>query len=133
MDERQPPGCRRILLGTLAVTIAMVLCISVVAIGIDRTCVADLTPRLPIYPNTTVKSEQHNFLTPFGMGESIMILQSNDPAEVVRDWYSRTVGAINYKDVQNGTPKHLGRTSWTVSEAPDGKGSQIVLYGYCGS
>jgi hypothetical protein len=133
MDERRSPGCRRMLFGTLAVIMAMVLCVTVVTIGVDRTCVSDLKPRLPIYPNTTVKLEQHNFLTQFGMGESVMILHSDDPVEVVRDWYSKTVGAVVYADVQKGTIKHMGRTNWTVDEAPEGKGSQIILYGYCGS
>ncbi len=121
------------ILGTLVVIIGIVLCIVTVSIGVDRTCVNDLKPRLPIYPNTTIKLQQHNFLTQFGMGESVMILHSDDPADVVRDWYSRTVGAIVYADVQKGNIRHMGRTSWTVDEAPEGKGSQIILYGYCGS
>ncbi len=132
MDERGSQGCRKTIIGTLAIIVAIVLCISVTLVGVDRTCVSDLSPRLPIYPNTTVKLEQHNFLTQFGMGESVMILHSDDEVGVVRDWYSRTVGAVVYADVQKGTIKHMGRTNWTVDEAPEGKGSQIILYGYCG-
>ena len=133
MDDRQSPGCRRMILGTLVVILALVLCVVVVSIGVDRTCVNDLKPRLPIYPNTTVKLQQHNFLTQFGMGESVMILHSDDPVEVVRDWYSKTVGAIVYADVQKGTIRHMGRTNWTVGPEETGTGSQIILYGYCGS
>ncbi len=133
MDERSSPGCRRTLVGTLAVMLAIVLCVSVTLVGVDRTCVSDMEPRLPIYPNTTIKLQQHNFLTQFGMGESVMILHSDDPVEVVRDWYSKTVGAIVYADVQKGTIRHMGRTNWTVDEAPEGSGSQIILYGYCGA
>src|SRR3954464_6556174 len=102
MDERESPGCRRMLVGTLAVMLAIVLCITTVVIGVDRSCISDLGPRLPIYPNTTIKLQQHNFLTQFGMGESVMILHSDDPVETVRDWYSKTVGAIVYADVQKG-------------------------------
>ena len=120
------------IVGTLVIIVAIVLCISVTLVGVDRTCVSDMEPRLPIYPNTTVKLQQHNFLTQFGMGESVMILHSDDPVEVVRDWYSKTVGAIVYADVQKGNIRHMGRTNWTVDEAPEGKGSQIILYGYCG-
>lgn len=133
MDERRSPGCRRMFLGTLVVVIGIVLCISTITVVVDRTCVNDMKPRLPIYPNATVKLAQHNFLTQFGMGESVMILHSDDPAVTVRDWYSKTVGAVVYEDVQKGTIKHMGRTNWTVDEAPDGSGSQIILYGYCGS
>jgi len=133
MDERESPGCRRMLVGTLVVCVAIVLCISVTLVGVDRTCVSDLAPRLPIYPNTTVKLQQHNFLTQFGMGESVMILHSDDPVETVRDWYPSTVGAIVYADVQKGNVRHMGRTNWTVDEAPEGKGSQIILYSYCGA
>jgi hypothetical protein len=133
MDERESPGCRKMIVWTLVVCAAMVICVVTVVIGVDRTCVADLTPRLPIYPNTTVKLQQHNFLTQFGMGESVMILHSDEPVAIVRDWYSRTVGAIVYADVQKGNIRHMGRTNWTVDEAPEGKGSQIILYGYCGA
>ncbi len=133
MDERGSPGCRKMIVGTLAVCVAIVLCITTVMIGVDRSCVADLSPRLPIYPNTMIKLQQHNFLTQFGMGESVMILHSDDAVEVVRDWYSKTVGAIVYADVQKGNVRHMGRTNWTVDEAPEGKGSQIILYSYCGS
>ncbi len=119
--------------GTLAVCLAIVLCITVTLVGVDRTCVDDLAPRLPIYANTTIKLQQHNFLTQFGMGESVMILHSDDPVETVRNWYSRTVGAVVYADVQKGTIKHMGRANWTVDAAPEGEGSQIILYSYCGA
>ena len=121
------------MVGTLVVILGIVLCIAVISFGVDRTCVNDMKPRLPIYPNTTVKLQQHNFLTQFGMGESVMILHSDDPVEVVRDWYFKTVGAVVYADVQKGVIKHMGRTNWTVDAAPEGTGSQIILYGYCGS
>jgi hypothetical protein len=121
------------IVGTLVVIIAMMLCVVVAVFGIDRTCVSDLMPRLPIYPNATIKLQQHNFLTQFGMGESVMILHSDDPTDVVRDWYSKTIGAIVYADVEKGVVRHMGRTNWTVDDAPEGKGSQIILYGYCGN
>ena len=80
-----------------------------------------------------VNPTQHNFFRQFGMGESSTILYSDAKADVVRDWYSRTVGKIEYDDLQKGAIRHLGRTTWTVAEAKDGKGSEIILYGYCGS
>ncbi len=64
--------------------IVMVLCVVVTTLVVDRTCISDLKPRLPIYSNATIKLEQHNFLTQFGMGESVMILHSDDAVEVVR-------------------------------------------------
>jgi len=102
------------IVGTVAVIVAIIVCVVTAVLGVEKTCVSDLAPRLPIYPNTTVKLQQHNFLTQFGMGESVMILHSDDPVEVVRDWYSRTVGAIVYADVQKGTIRNMGRTNWTV-------------------
>ena len=121
------------IVGTLMVSIAMILCVVTIVLGVDKSCVDDLKPRLPIYPNTTVKLAQHNFLTQFGMGESVMILHSDDAVDVVRDWYSKTVGAVVYADVQKGNIRQMGRTNWTVDEAPEGKGSQIILYSYCGN
>lgn len=133
MDERQAPGCRRMFLGTLIVGIAMLLCIGVTTIVVDGACYSDMEGRLPIYPNATIKVQQHNFFRQFGMGESVMILHSDDPSATVRDWYSRTVGEVVYADVQQGTIRHMGRTNWTVGPDEAGTGSQIILYGRCGS
>lgn len=133
MDERQAPGCRRMILGTLVVIVAMVLCITTITLVVDKSCVDDMKARLPIYPNATIKLQQHNFLTQFGMGESVMVLHSDEKDDIVREWYSKTIGAVVYADVQKGIVKHMGRTNWTVGPDEAGTGSQIILYGYCGS
>ena len=133
MDERSSPGCRRMLIGTVIVAVAMMLCIGVTTIVVDGACYSDMEGRLPIYPNATIKLQQHNFFRQFGMGESVMILHSDVAVEVVRNWYSSTVGGAVYEDVQRGTIRHMGRTNWTVGPDEGDVGSQIILYARCGS
>jgi hypothetical protein len=119
------------IVGTLVIIFAIMLCAVVAMLGIDGACVADMGPRLPTYPNATITRQQHNFFRQFGMGESVTVLHSDDSVDVVRAWYSKTVGAIEYDDLQKGAIRHLGNTSWKVNEEDDGKGSQIILAGDC--
>ncbi len=132
MDERPLTGCRRMVIGSAAVLLVMVLCVVVTTLALDGTCSADMEPRLPRYPNATVTLEQHNFLTQFGMGESVLMLHTDDDVAVVREWYGRTIGAI-YADMQKNNVRTFGHTNYTVGQSETGSGTQIILYGRCGS
>lgn len=120
------------IIGSAAVLLVMVLCVVVTTLALDGTCLADMEPRLPRYPNATVVLEQHNFLTQFGMGESVLMLHSDDDVATVRDWYGRTIGAI-YAEMQKENVRTFGKTNYTVGQSETGSGTQIILYGRCGS
>jgi hypothetical protein len=129
--ETMPRGCRRTLLSTLIIIGAIVLCVGGITLGIDGACVASIGPRAPLYPNATLISERHTLLRAFGTGETVMILYSPDDSKTVNDWYARTVGEELRNNMQRGV-RVYGSANWTVTEAEDGKGSQIILYSTCG-
>lgn len=126
------PGCRRMLIGTLIVTVIMFSCLVVSVIGIDGLCVADVGPRLPFYAGATITSERNTMFRRFGMGETIIILYSPDDNQTVTGWYGRTVGAKLKENLDKGL-RQFGSTRWTVGLAEDGTGSQIILYSRCGA
>jgi hypothetical protein len=132
MDDR-PYGCRgRLGGGCLGIILAVTLCVGGLMAAADSACYASLTHRLPVYPGAEVITERHNFLRAWGMGETVMILYSPDPPEVVTGWYGRTIGTRLYEQVTQGVgPPRFGETDWTVGRAEDGVGSQIILYGKC--
>lgn len=133
MDER-PYGCRgRVALGVLGLMVMIFGCIGVTTLSIDAACYNSMTPKIPVYPNGRITLEQHNFLRAFGMGETVMIIDTDDEPNVVREWYGKTVGAA-YKAAQdNFVPFFfLANARYSVGRAEDGTGTQIILNGVCG-
>lgn len=119
-------------IGTGVVLVVMTLCVVVTTLVLDDACSADMTERLPLYPGATVTFQQHNFLRQFGMGESVMILHTDDEVAVVRAWYSKAMGEI-YSRMQRANLRRFGQTNYTVGADESGSGTQIILYGRCGS
>jgi len=128
--ERQPRGCKQSLLSFLAIIGAIVVCIGGVTLGLDGACVADIAPRMVYYPGATFVSENHTFFREFGMGETGIILHSDDDPDKVRSWYAVTISAILQKRGSAGT---FGSVKWLVQAGDDGKGSDIALYSKCAS
>jgi len=125
----------RPILGCLVIVAAVILCSGVSVIAADRICYSNLTQRLPIYPGATIKSREHNFLSEFGMGNTVMVLTSPDAPSVVQSWYSVHTGNYLRDALRNNTPFfRMAQGQVSVTENPDdptGKGSQIILFGTC--
>lgn len=132
MDDR-PYGCsRRALLSILIVIGVLFGCIIVSFVGVDAMCYSSLSQRLPYYPGATVTLERHNFLRPFGMGETIVILDSDDPPETVQKWYGQKTYEGQQRAKENHDPFYYTATGkYSVTTAEDGTGSQIILSGGC--
>ncbi|MBI5670753.1 MAG: hypothetical protein HZC41_22395 [Chloroflexi bacterium] len=132
MDER-PYGCsRRALLGMLVVVGAMFTCIGISFVGVDAMCYSSLSQRLPIYPGATVTLERHNFIRTFGMGETIVMLESDDPPDVVQAWYGKQTYEGQQRAKENRDPfYYIATARYSVTKAEDGTGSQIILSGGC--
>ena len=126
--ERQPRGCKQSLLSVFAVIGAIVLCIGGTTLGLDGACVADVAPRMVVYPGATLVSENHTFFREYGMGETGIVLHSDDDPEKVRSWYAVTISDILRK---RGTTGTFGAVKWLVQASNDGKGSDIALYSKC--
>jgi hypothetical protein len=107
-------------------------CIGVTTFAADRLCYSNLSQRLPIYPNAEVKSRRHNLFTEFGMGNTVIVLISPDAPEAVRAWYAVHAGSYLREAVRNNTPFYrMAQGQVDVTRNPDGKGSQIILFGTC--
>lgn len=132
VDER-PYGCsQRALLGTLLVVLVLFGCIGISFVGVDAMCYSSLSQRLPLYPGATVTLERHNFLRTFGMGETVMVLESDDPPDVVQRWYGRMSYEGQQRAKENHDPFYFMATGrYSVTTAEDGTGSQIILSGGC--
>ena len=118
-------------LGCLVVLGAVILCGGITFFAADRICYGNLSRRLPIYPNATVTSRTHNLFTEFGMGNTVVVLDSPDPPDNVRSWYAVETGSYVRESLRNNTPFfRMAQGSATINSNGSG-GSQIILYGTC--
>lgn len=118
----------------LLIVVLMAGCSAVTTLALDALCYNVLSQRLPIYPGAEITLERYSFLRRFGMGETIMILESADEYETVRNWYSRASASLSMRVRQDNTLTlfySFTRAAASVTRAEDGTGSQIVLSGAC--
>jgi hypothetical protein len=130
MDQPAGGCSRRAVMGTLAIIIAMLACLGGTMLAADRICAANLKLRLPVYPGAETVWERHNFLSRFGMGETVITLHSDEAPDTVREWYARHTGEVLRAKV-NDRLFQLARGEWVVDPAQEGSGSQIILHGTC--
>ena len=133
MDHETEYGCRRGLLVTLGVILLVMTCSGVTVGALDILCHNIMTERLPLYAGAEITFENHSFIRSFGMGDTVIILESDEPSEVVREWYARTVAARK-KDAREAGDMaffSLSKTAVSVTSRADGTGSLIILSGSC--
>jgi len=109
-------------------------CSIMTTLAIDAMCYNALSQRLPIYPGARMTFEQYSFLRRYGMGGTLMILDSDDSPDTVQEWYGRISGQLAREARDNGTLRAMygfARADWSVATAEDGTGSQIILSGVC--
>jgi hypothetical protein len=109
-------------------------CAIVFTLAFDSMCYNVLSQRLPIYPGAKITLERYSFMRRYGMGETIMVLDSDDAVEIVRDWYGRARGRVSQQVRRDNTMNlfyGFTRAVASVTTAEDGTGSQIVLSGAC--
>lgn len=126
----------RPVVGCLVVIAVMFACIVGSIVGINGVCTAYLPQRLPYYPGAEVVREIHNFMSPWGMGNTVATLYSTDDPETVRSWYGVQTGTFLRNALQNPTPitdlgRQLARVDVSITRAEDGVGTQIILFGTC--
>jgi len=112
--------------------LVIILCGSATMFAADRICYGNLSQRLPIYPDATVIRRTHNWFTEFGMGNTVVVLESPDDPETVRSWYAVHTGTYLRDALDNNTPFfRMAQGQVDVTRAQDGTGSQIILFGTC--
>jgi hypothetical protein len=115
---------RRVLLSLLIILAGTVICFVTTAAVIDSVCVGNAEEWLPRYPNSEVVQVYHNFIRPFGIGETVMTLESPDPQTEVLRWYRARRGI--------GMPQNLlASLNFTVRENTETGGSTIQLSSEC--
>ncbi len=124
--EKWRKGCFVGLVALLTATILMG-CGSVTLLVADAACFRSLTAKIPVYPNAAITQERYTLLRPFGLGETVMVLNSNDDLPVVEQWYT-VVAERNRRDLLN----FITAAQWSAARNVDGMGTQIVLNGICG-
>lgn len=129
---RKNQGC----LGCVGVLIIMLTCGTITTLTLDRVCYSGLSQRLPIYPDAEVEMRSHNLFTEFGMGNTVIVMHSNDEPNVVRSWYGQQTGGYLRQTMESGgfvdrIAQRLARGDWDVTREEDGDGTQIILFGTC--
>ena len=76
-------------------------------------CYNTLSKRLPVYPGAAITFERAS-LRRYGMGETIMILDTDDAPAEVREWYGRYTGSLNRELQQDG----VGGMFFTFTKPP---------------
>jgi hypothetical protein len=120
-----PKGCASSSLGGCLVLFAVIIVfISGFTLAIDQICYGEMRRFMETYPGAETRLIRNNFLRPYGIGETVVILNSEDDAITVRGWYGRLTG----EELRAG--RVLSRVSFDVTSLDDG-GSQIILLGHC--
>ena len=127
---------RRGCFGCLGILLGMIVCGSIVYISVDRVCYTGITRRVPVYPEATQVWLTHNMLFEWGMGTTVATYESDNDPETVRRFYANNLRAFTQNDASSRNPLvsayvRLTQARFDVTEAQDGTGSQIILYGVC--
>ncbi len=124
-------GCSKKAVLAVGLVIGLVVaCLVGSTLVTDRLCRQGFDRRLPVYPGAAIQWERHNFLSAFGMGETVMALTSPDDPDTVHAWYTTTTAEAIRGSVDD-VPMRLTRGEWTVDPDEDGTGAQIILHGLC--
>lgn len=122
--------------GCLVIVLAIVGCSVGSVLGFNGVCSAYFPERLPYYPGAEVRSQVHNFITPWGMGNTVATLYTPDDPNTVRSWYGVHIGTYLRNAINNPTPisdlgRRIARVDFNITLAEDGVGTQIILFGTC--
>ena len=110
------------------IIIGIIVMVIIATATIDHNCYNHATLFLPQYPNAEFMDVQNEFLRPFGMGITLMTLETSDDADTVRSWYLQEL-----REIREANPNFTGlaTTDWDV--VANGEGSLIYLLSECAS
>lgn len=112
---------------TFLVVLGMVfLCILITFLAIDYACYNDINEWLPYYPGA-IESEMTASFRPRGSGLTIVVLQTEDSPNRVRQWYFDQARQRN----REGITTSLATTDFEIQPNETG-GAQIILTSQCG-
>jgi len=125
MDERPQSLWRNtvILFGLAA--LGTLICVLVLGVTIDGVCAREAAELIPIYPNSTLVRESYTLVRPFGMGDTVMVLETDDPQREVLQWY------IDVRKKAPSNPQALAVLNFDIRPREDGTGARILLTSDC--
>jgi hypothetical protein len=126
---------RRTVLSVVLIMGAILVCSITVVVGVDALCRSDIDKWLPVYPNATVSSTEHDFFRPRAMGRTTMILETADAAPKVRAWYYNNRDQLTRGQEFEGNQTArtgIATVEYQVENLPNGQnGSRIYLWSEC--
>ena len=97
IGKRQSPW---VSLGVVA--LAALGIVAVAILGADQLCRNDIARRLPLYPNATLRSAEHDFLRVRAAGRTEMSFATPDDVEAVRDWSRKVTLSLLEREQMRG-------------------------------
>lgn len=91
-------------------------------LGVDQMCINDAERRLPFYPGALKVSEQSNGLRVRGVGNSLVVLETEDSPEEVEAWYE----AHNLELLNEGKTRGVNTVSRWLE--PTARGATQIFY-----
>jgi hypothetical protein len=126
LEDAPSMGCRGCLLSGLAIMLALVVCGGSIMAFYDVRCSQDANAWIPIYPESEIIREQYNGIRPFGVGVTLLRLQTEDDETTVESFYVETQRALRRADAE---PLEA-RVSYFVEASPEG-GATVDLLSQC--
>lgn len=126
LEERPQVGCSGTIRVVIIIIIGIFLCSGGMFFAVDSRCVSLASTWIPVYPNSELVFETHEYLRPFGAGQTRAQYSSPDDITTVRQWYidhRSELGLFNDGQIAN--------FRYSVSEATDKTGSMITLISRC--
>lgn len=122
--ERQQTSVTRVALSVMIIMAGIFACTGVTIFGIDAACNEYIDRWAPIYPEATQVELEYDFIRPRGMGNTYMVLETNDPLLEVNSWYID-------RRAEAGRSEGIGQAGFQVEPTDDGDGTIIRLYSTC--
>jgi len=115
---------RATLLSTLVIMAGIFACTGVTVVAIDAACNEYIERWAPYYPNAEQISAEYDFIRLRGMGNSLVVLQTDDDRATVSRWYGEW-----YRN-EAGSSQGIGTAGYRLEERPDDS-LYIYLFSRC--
>jgi hypothetical protein len=110
----------------IIIMLLVVLIFSWGGFGIDEACHSSIETWVPYYPDATVVDIEHDLFRPRAMGNSLVILETDDDSRTVTDWYQSLQATLRAENVPEGFAVY----GYNI-QPREGEGVTIYLYSEC--
>ncbi len=129
MELNALTGCKRYLVTTTLIIVAIFACATVITVTLDVVCERDIANWLPMYPEAEVLSLTYNSFRPWAMGRTNAVMKTDAPFVEVNTWYVMQLRAASDRNVNRG----LATTNHRLQIDQESDGTLIYLSSECAS